>query len=89
MEKEIPRNTDGRADRPAPLRQAAQHQRREKVAEIINDMIRRGSFRSVGELKSSIQRYLDAHNADPKPFRWTATPEAILSKVENICKTLS
>jgi DNA-binding transcriptional ArsR family regulator len=61
----------------------------EKVAEIINDMIRRGSFRSVGELKSSIQRYLDAHNADPKPFRWTATPEAILSKVENICKTLS
>ena len=58
-------------------------------AKITNEMIRRGSFRSVVELKSSILRYLDAHNADPKPFRWTATPEAILSKVENICKKLS
>lgn len=52
-------------------------------------MIRRVSFRSLSELRSSIHRYLDTHNADPKPFRWTATPEAILSKVENICKKLS
>lgn len=58
-------------------------------AKITNDMIRRGNFRSVADLKAAIFEYLEKHNKDPRPFRWTATPEAILSKVENICKKLS
>ncbi|MEM9283750.1 MAG: IS630 family transposase, partial [Verrucomicrobiota bacterium] len=58
-------------------------------AKITNDMIRRGNFRSVPELKEAILTYLETHNQDPRPFKWTATPQAILSKVENICKQLS
>ena len=43
--------------------------------------IRRGIFRSVPDLITAIQSYLAAHNADPKPFTWTATTEQILEKV--------
>jgi hypothetical protein len=28
-----------------------------------------------------VEEYLDAHNEDPKPFKWTATAESILAKV--------
>ena len=43
--------------------------------------IRRGVFRSVTELLAAIQAYLEAYNADPKPFVWTASAEDILRKV--------
>jgi len=43
--------------------------------------IRRGVFRSVPDLIEAIEAYLNANNADPKPFIWTATSEAILEKV--------
>jgi transposase len=48
---------------------------------ITEDRIRRGVFRSVAELEAAIQQYLDHHNADPKPFIWTASATAILQKV--------
>jgi hypothetical protein len=32
-------------------------------------------------LIAAIERYLQAHNNDPKPFVWTATAESILDKV--------
>jgi transposase len=49
--------------------------------DITEEQIRRGVFRSVDELKAAIMAYLDHRNANPKPYRWTATPEAILAKV--------
>src|SRR6202158_4152740 len=49
-------------------------------AEITTKRIRRGIFRSVAELKETIHDYLDRHNADPKPFVWTKTADAILTK---------
>jgi len=49
-------------------------------AEITTKRIRRGTFRSVAELKEAIHDYLDSHNADPKPFVWTKTADAILAK---------
>ena len=36
--------------------------------------LRRGVFRSIVDLQAAINRYLAEHNADPKPFVWTATP---------------
>src|SRR6202163_1650743 len=45
------------------------------------DRIRRGVFKSVAELETAIQQYLDHHNAEPKPFVWTASAAAILEKV--------
>ena len=48
---------------------------------ITDDAIRRGVFCSVAELKTAIEAYLEQHNAEPKPFVWTATAAAILQKV--------
>ncbi len=48
---------------------------------ITEDRIRRGVFQSVTQLKAAIQNYLDHHNANPKPFTWTASAAAILEKV--------
>ena len=42
--------------------------------------LRRGVFRSVIELSQAISDYLDAHNADPKPFHWTAPADTIIAK---------
>ncbi len=48
---------------------------------ITADRIRCGVFTSVTELETAIHEYLDHHNADPKPFVWTASATAILEKV--------
>jgi hypothetical protein len=48
---------------------------------ITGDRIRYGVFKSVDELEAGIQEYLNTHNADPKPFVWTASASAILEKV--------
>jgi transposase len=55
---------------------------------ITEDRIRRGVFTSVPELEAAIQDYLDHHNADPKPFVWTKTADAILEKVARARKAL-
>ena len=44
--------------------------------------LRRGIFASVPDLIASIEAYLNAHNADPTPYVWTATAESILAKVQ-------
>ena len=44
--------------------------------------IRRGIFRSVVDLQAAINAYLAEHNADPKPFVWTKSAEAILAKLD-------
>jgi transposase len=48
---------------------------------ITQERIRRGAFSSVPDLESAIMDYLENHNADPKPFVWTASASAILQKV--------
>jgi len=55
-------------------------------AEITERRIRRGVFRTVQELERAIEAYLAEHNRDPKPFRWTATADLILRRVEDVCK---
>jgi transposase len=44
--------------------------------------LRRGAFASVPDLIASIEAYLNVHNADPKPYVWTATAKSILAKVQ-------
>ena len=48
---------------------------------ITEDRIRRGVFHSVAELEAAIHDYLEHHNANPKPFIWTASAADILRKV--------
>jgi len=56
---------------------------------ITQKAIRRGSFRSVRDLITSIQRFVENYNPKSKPFLWTATAESILAKLERLCKTIS
>jgi transposase len=57
-------------------------------AEITNKAIRRGAFDSVAELEDAIKDYLQLHNRDAKPFRWTASAESIIDKV-NRCREIN
>lgn len=50
--------------------------------DLTEQSLRRGVFRSVGELVKAIEEHIEAHNADPKPFIWTATAADILEKVK-------
>jgi transposase len=43
--------------------------------------LRRGVFHSVPDLIAAIETYLQANNANPTPFVWTATTDSILEKV--------
>ena len=47
--------------------------------------IRRGAHRSTTELEAAIQAYIDTHNADPKPFRWTKSADDILASIQRFC----
>jgi len=49
--------------------------------EITRKRIRRGVFHSVVDLQRAINDYLEIHNANPKPFVWTASASAIIEKV--------
>jgi hypothetical protein len=35
----------------------------------------------VVDLQAAFDRYIAAHNDDPKPFTWTTTPGQILAKL--------
>lgn len=49
--------------------------------DITDKRIRRGVFTSVPELEAAINDYIAVHNANPKPFIWTAKASDILAKV--------
>jgi transposase/transposase-like protein len=49
--------------------------------DISENRLRRGVFTSVPELTAAIEQYVAHHNANPKPFIWTATARDILQKV--------
>jgi len=47
--------------------------------------IRRGVHRSVAELTADITDFIEQHNAEPKPFRWTKSADDILASIERFC----
>jgi transposase len=50
-------------------------------AELTMKQIRRGTFRSVPQLKAAIQAFIEAHQANPKPFVWTKSADEILASI--------
>jgi transposase len=50
-------------------------------AELTNKQLRRGAFQSVPQLKVAIQEFIDAHQANPKPFVWTKSADEILASI--------
>jgi hypothetical protein len=55
---------------------------------ITSDTIRRSVFRSVAELKTTIEAYLQQHKPEPKPFVWTASATDVLEKVARARRVL-
>jgi hypothetical protein len=55
------------------------------VARKLFIIARRGIYRSVAALRAEITSFIEHHNADPKPFRWTKSAEDILSSIERFC----
>jgi transposase len=50
-------------------------------AELTNKQLRRGVHRSVRALETAIREFVDAHNADGKPFVWTKSADEILASI--------
>jgi transposase len=51
--------------------------------------LKRGVFRSLVDLQAAINRFIEDHNAEPKPFVWTAAPNTILDKVTRGTRALA
>lgn len=50
-------------------------------AELTMKQIRRGAYGSVTQLKAGIQAFIDAHQANPKPFVWAKSADDILASI--------
>lgn len=50
-------------------------------ADLTDKQLRRGVFKSVAALERAATDYIDARNADAKPFAWTVDANTILGKV--------
>jgi len=50
--------------------------------DLTETQISRGVFHSVDQLNEALRRAVEQHNADPKPFIWTAKASDILEKVK-------
>ena len=54
-------------------------------AQLTDRVLRRGVFRSVADLETAINAYIEVTNAEPKPFRWTKTADDILASIQRFC----
>lgn len=60
----------------------------ERFFALISDRkIKRGIHRNVASLRADIMSYIKAHNADPKPFRWSKSADDILASIERFCRS--
>jgi transposase len=48
--------------------------------------LQRGVHRSVEDLEAAVLAYLERHNAEPKPFRWTRSADQVLASVGRTCE---
>jgi transposase len=57
-------------------------------AKLSKRRLRRGVFHSIVDLQAAINRFVREHNAEPKPFTWTADPDTIIAAVKRGHQTL-
>jgi len=55
-------------------------------ATLTEHQLRRGTHRSVPALERAIREYLELHNDEPKPFRWTKSADQIIDSVNSVLK---
>src|SRR5213080_1068090 len=57
-------------------------------AELTRRKLRRSRHRSVKALETDVEAWIEAWNADPKPFVWTKTADDILDSLATYCTRL-
>ncbi|WP_438941388.1 IS630 family transposase [Micromonospora deserti] len=57
-------------------------------AELTNRKLRRSAHRSVAALEADVTAWIEAWNADPKPFVWTETADDILETIAAYCQRI-
>jgi transposase len=50
-------------------------------AKLTRQRLKRGVFKGIVDLQAAINQYLAETNDNPKPFTWSADPDAIIEKV--------
>ena len=53
-------------------------------SKLTRQRLKRGVFRSIVDLQAAINRYLNEHNGDPKPFVWTKPADDILARLNRL-----
>jgi hypothetical protein len=60
-----------------------------RFAELTNRKLRRCTHRSIAALESDVKAWIEAWNADPKPFVWTRTADGILETAAAYCQRIN
>lgn len=55
-------------------------------AELTRKQIRRGVHTSTKQLEKDIRAFIERHNENPKPYRWTKSADEILASVKRFCQ---
>jgi putative transposase len=55
-------------------------------AELTRKQLQRGVHRSTAELKADIAAFIEAHNENPKPYKWVKSADDILASVKRFCQ---
>lgn len=55
-------------------------------AELTRKQFQRGVHRSTAELEADIVAFIEAHNENPKPYRWIKSADEILASVKPFCQ---
>jgi transposase len=58
-------------------------------AELTNRKLRRSGHRSVAALEADVATWIEACNADPKPFVWTKSADQILETIAAYCQRIN
>jgi len=56
---------------------------------ITQKTIRRGSFSSVKEPIARIEQFVETYDKTKAPFKWTATADSSLDKLQRLCSQIS
>jgi transposase len=54
-------------------------------AELTRKRLQRGVHTSVRQLETDIRSFIDRHNQNPRPFKWTKSADQILASVKRFC----
>jgi len=56
------------------------------LARPLHKKLRRGVHTSTSQLEADIRSFIELHNENPKPCKWTKSADEILSAVKRFCQ---